>query len=188
VFRDPRTTPARVHVPMHVQILDNRGRAGAPWPGRQDWSFLLWRSCVAGDTPATPHDPAHPPSGVLRSDPMASTCASTGPDRTQCQPHEAPAVPPGTETAAHRHTRHTRITARYIAGMRQASPRRQVPGNRSPRHRRGRQPHGRRRLRRPEPPRRPARPSLDREHAALITAAAGARGRPRVRGQDIVHL
>jgi hypothetical protein len=30
--------------------------------------------------------------------------------------------------------------------------------------------------------------SDEEEHAALITVAAGARGRLRVRGQDVVHL
>ena len=36
VFRDPRTPSTKLHVPMHVQILDSTGRTGAPWPGRQD--------------------------------------------------------------------------------------------------------------------------------------------------------
>ena len=88
--------------------------------------LLLGQSCVAGDAPATPQDPAHPPSGVLRPDLTASACASTGPDRTQGRAHRPQ------EALARRRARRPRFTAtggitiRHIAGTLQPSPRRQV--------------------------------------------------------------
>jgi hypothetical protein len=73
--------------------------------------FSYVSPALPGDTLATPHDPAHPPSGVLRPDLTASACASTGPgpDPGPGAPAAGgPGAPPGTETAVRRHGRNHR--------------------------------------------------------------------------------
>ena len=92
------TATKKTHVPMHVQILDSTGRAGAPWArDRTRPSPVTVLRCQGH--PGNAAGPAHPPSGVLRpgtrgiSVRLHRTGAGHRPQRPGLSP--CPAAPPG---------------------------------------------------------------------------------------------